>query len=116
MGSGPSRDGVLVLDWKTFQGVRTSSLLVLGMLLRRRALTGTVLLLVFLCLCYLSRNRSKSQSGSQGPSAERLLETRRLISALDYAHEDAQVSHSFLKEMFGSVGKLIQSGSSSVNR
>ncbi|XP_036066152.1 cadherin-like and PC-esterase domain-containing protein 1 isoform X1 [Oryzias melastigma] len=60
------------------------------MLLRRRALTGTVLLLVFLCLCYLSRNRSKSQSGSQGPSAERLLETRRLISALDYAHEDAQ--------------------------
>ncbi|RVE56813.1 hypothetical protein OJAV_G00225140 [Oryzias javanicus] len=60
------------------------------MFLRRRALTGPVLLLVFLCLCYLSRNRSKSQSGSQRQSAESLLETRRLISALESAHEDAQ--------------------------
>lgn len=63
------------------------------MLLRRRALTGPVLLLLFLCVCYMSWNRSKPQSGSQRGSAESLLDTRRLISALESAHKDAQVSH-----------------------
>ncbi|XP_023808151.1 cadherin-like and PC-esterase domain-containing protein 1 isoform X1 [Oryzias latipes] len=60
------------------------------MLLRRRALTGPVLLLLFLCVCYMSWNRSKPQSGSQRGSAESLLDTRRLISALESAHKDAQ--------------------------
>ncbi|XP_072234102.1 cadherin-like and PC-esterase domain-containing protein 1 [Leuresthes tenuis] len=61
-----------------------------GMLLRRRACAGP-LLLALLCLCYQTLIGGRSRSGPQRPTDEVLMETRRLLSTLEALLRETQV-------------------------
>ncbi|KAM4711919.1 cadherin-like and PC-esterase domain-containing protein 1 [Anableps anableps] len=70
-------------------------LLFLRMLLRRRACAcPLVLLLALLCLCYQTLKVDRNQDQTRSESQEVLIETRRLISALEDLQEETQARSS----------------------